>query len=243
MDRNIIGVAVLSATAGFVIGYALGKRKNELEFDEAVAEACEENRTYFHQKRAEFEERVANEQEEAYQERIRVEAAASALATYQGVEPLEEDLPIEAPSPVPVPELEPQEYTPEFAPEAILKTSEPEPMRRPTAPKPKAKPREPYVDRSKPYVVNVEEFLQNEDWSSSTLTYYEGDDTLADEEDRIMDDRDRLVVVGTHLSDFGVESNDENAVYIKNEKMMLYIEVVKDGGKYSDKVAGLGGNE
>jgi hypothetical protein len=258
MDKNIINAAVLSAVGGLGLGYALGRRRSSRAFDKAVAESSEEYREHFLRERTELEERILD-QETVYEKKLTefsivAADATNALTAYRGEQDLiqaadeisqrESMLTAEemdydktedeglTPDPEPVPQLE--------APWQPDPRNAPSPMRKPTPPKPK--PREPYVDKSKPYVVPVQEFLENEsNWSQSTLTYYEGDDTLADDKDAIMDDRSRLVLVGTNLSDFGKLSDSENSVYIKNEKMMLYIEVVKSEGKYSEEVAGLGG--
>jgi hypothetical protein len=228
--NNIIGIAVISAVVGLGLGYALGKRKKQLEFDEAVDEACAETRELYRQKRIELETHLAEVAQEAYEEHVRVEEAASALATYQGVEQLEEaepgdDFEFDVPTPVPVPELEPEEIAP---------VPEPEPKHKKAA----------YVDKSKPYVVTVDEVLNNEaDYANSTLTYYESDDTLTGEGDEILDDRSRLLTVGTNLSNFGELSGDPNVVYVRTDKINMYLEIVKHEGKYSEVVAGLGGNE
>lgn len=242
-----IQIAVLSAAAGMGLGYMLGKRVSSQEFDEAVAEACEENRQYFL--------RQAKKTEEHYEEKLQefslvAADATNALTRYRGEEELVEaatevaqiqysdydETEDEGFAPnvasVPVPELDP---IPVALPNDPENSPHPNPVHKP-------KHREPYVDKSKPYVIPVEEFVANEnEWPQSTLTYYEGDDVLVDEEDQnILDDASRLLLVGTHLSDFGVQSNDPRAVYLRNEKMHLELEVLKDQSKYADKVAGLG---
>jgi hypothetical protein len=100
-----------------------------------------------------------------------------------------------------------------------------------------------YVDRSKPYIISVEDFMLNEkEFTQRTLTYYQGDDTLT-EDDEVIEDSVRLKLVGTHLSDFGQMSNDPNAVYIRNLPLKQDLEIVRGFGKYSVEVAGLGDHE
>lgn len=247
MDTRI-QIAVLSAVGGFGLGYALGKRRSQTEFDEAVNEACNENREYFYRQRAKLEEERSDAQYEAHAATVRAEEAASALATYQGVESLQEAATevFEAeqiPEPAVAEYIERDVVTPEEQRAAWQPdpANSPSPMRRPTAPTPHR--REPYVDKSKSYIITAEEFLQGEEnFAQSTITYYEGDDTLCGEADDIMDDKSRLLLVGPHLSDFA-EQDDPNVLYLRNKPMHLDLEVIRNEGKYSDIVAGLGGNE
>lgn len=243
-----IQIGVLSAAAGFGLGYALGKRRSQTEFEEAVAEACNENREYFYRQRAKLEEERSDAQYEAQAATVRAEEAASALATYQGIESLQE-----AATEVAEAEQIPERAVEEYIERDVVTPAEqrstwqpdpansPSPMRKPTAPTPHR--RTPYVDKSKSYIITAEEFLQGEEnFSQSTITYYEGDDTLCGEADDILDDKSRLLLVGTHLSDFDVQDNP-NVLYLRNHPMHLDMEVIRNEGKYSVIVAGLGGNE
>jgi len=86
-----------------------------------------------------------------------------------------------------------------------------------------------------PYILHCEEFFNDEkDFHQSTLTYYEGDDILADETDQIIYNHAGL------LGDmrFGHGSKDPNVVYIRNEKMKCEWEVLRHTGHYSIEIAG-----
>lgn len=91
----------------------------------------------------------------------------------------------------------------------------------------------------RPYVISAEEFAENDgNYAEATLTYYEGDTVLADEQERDVPDINETV--GTeNLSCFGILSNDPNVVYVRNDKLNLLFEIVWSGGKYRELVLGL----
>lgn len=72
------------------------------------------------------------------------------------------------------------------------------------------------------YIVSEDEFFEQEDRSS--LTYYEGSDTLTDDKDDILDLED---FVGRENLKFGYGSNDPNVVFIRNEKYDMWAEVTR----------------
>lgn len=87
-----------------------------------------------------------------------------------------------------------------------------------------------------PYIISVEEYLQNEDDRTQTLiTYYAGDDVLVDENETPIPNRDKIV---GDLR-FGHGSNDANVVYVRNPKLDLEWEIVYDRGTYQEEVLGL----
>lgn len=88
-----------------------------------------------------------------------------------------------------------------------------------------------------PYVIHYDE--RNErDYSSSTLTYYAGDDVLCDERDKVIDARDEII--GDHnLDSFGHGSNDPVIVYIRNDALSAEFEIVKSEKTYAEEVHGL----
>lgn len=93
----------------------------------------------------------------------------------------------------------------------------------------------------RPYVIHRDEFMEGKDpdaWQSGSLTYYEGDDVLADESDKIID-ADRESVVGdANLSKFGYGSGDPNVVFVRNEVMTIDIEITRSTGTYAAEVHG-----
>lgn len=87
-----------------------------------------------------------------------------------------------------------------------------------------------------PYVISFEEFNENSfEHAQSTLTYYEGDDILAEADDSVIDAIE-AVVGNDNLRRFGHGSRDPNVVYIRNERTESDYEVVRSKGKYVDEV-------
>ena len=94
------------------------------------------------------------------------------------------------------------------------------------------------VDLTKPHIVSKDAFFMNEhDDEQVQITYYAGDDVLADENDDEIGDSDDKV--GDHnLKFFGHLSEDINIVYIRNPELGLSFEVARSAGKYSKEVQG-----
>lgn len=95
---------------------------------------------------------------------------------------------------------------------------------------------------SKPYVISEQEYEDNDhDHEQITITWYEGDRTLADPNDGIV----ALVeeTVGHDNLRFGHRSNDNDLVYIRHEHYRLDMKVVRHEGKYGEIVAGFVGAE
>lgn len=89
-----------------------------------------------------------------------------------------------------------------------------------------------------PFVITLEEFNNNEtEYEQSTLTYYDGDDVLADQKDAPIDDID-MVIGFENVLRFGHGSGDPNIVYIRNNKLTLDFEVTFSPGKFSKEVLG-----
>lgn len=91
----------------------------------------------------------------------------------------------------------------------------------------------------KPYIITHDEYFAAEkDYDTSSLTYYEQDDTLADEQDKPIREVDEII--GTdHLVRFGTASGDRNIVYVRNDRLETDYEVVKSGGSYVEEVLGM----
>lgn len=89
------------------------------------------------------------------------------------------------------------------------------------------------------YVITVDEFMEeNHDMDKVSLMYYEGDDTLADDSDKIVKDLEAIVGRET-LKFFGKGSQDENVVYVKNTDRKMLIEICKDARSYPVAVFGI----
>lgn len=87
-----------------------------------------------------------------------------------------------------------------------------------------------------PYILHVDEFIQNEsEFQQETLTYYAGDDVLADQLETPIYNYSELM----GALRFGHGSNDPNVVYIRNEKIKMEWEIIRHTGMFAIEVRGL----
>lgn len=88
---------------------------------------------------------------------------------------------------------------------------------------------------SVPYIIHRDEFFNEEmDFHQSTLTWYEGDNTLAAEDNTpVYNHHD---VIGDMR--FGYGSGDPNVFYVRNEKLRAEYEILRDDGRFQVKVLG-----
>lgn len=85
------------------------------------------------------------------------------------------------------------------------------------------------------FVIHQDEFGDTDN-PETTLSYYEGDDVLCDENDRPIEDQHKLV--GDCLDRFGQGSGDRNVVYIRNLDLEIDLEVTKSSKTYAEEVHG-----
>lgn len=94
------------------------------------------------------------------------------------------------------------------------------------------------LDASVPYIIHVDEFRENHaEHDQYTYTYYEADDVMANERDQTIDDLDETVGLG-NLGRWGHGSNDSNIVYVRNERLRLDFEIVRDRGSFAEQTSG-----
>lgn len=95
------------------------------------------------------------------------------------------------------------------------------------------------VQQGVPYLLHEDEWTNREmDFEQITLTYYEGDAVLADDQD------EPIQVVGPYIGDdtldnFGKGTGDENTVFVRNERLKAEFEICRSDGKYAHEVLGL----
>lgn len=86
-----------------------------------------------------------------------------------------------------------------------------------------------------PYVISHDEFMQGEkEYVQSSLRWFDGDDVLTDDKNVPIDEVD--LTVGECIRQFGHGSKDPRIVYVRNERMEVDFEVVKDDGTYAEYV-------
>lgn len=90
----------------------------------------------------------------------------------------------------------------------------------------------------RPYVISHDEYMENSyEHEQNSLTYYAGDDILADEREQHIDEVESLVGVD-NLKLFGHGSRDTNIVYVRNERVETDFEVTLNQGTYAEEVLG-----
>lgn len=89
-----------------------------------------------------------------------------------------------------------------------------------------------------PYVISVQEYMEGEKgYEQETLTYFEGDDVLADSRDNMIEEVE-ATVGHDNLERFGHGSNDKNLVYIRNDRQELDMEIIRSQGDFAKEVLG-----
>lgn len=91
----------------------------------------------------------------------------------------------------------------------------------------------------KPYIVEAEYYLENpDDYSQVTLSYYDEDDTVADDKDQAMPSHVEKKTIGEGNLRFGLGSGQKNVVYICNDELRLLAEVILVEGSFKEIVLG-----
>lgn len=95
------------------------------------------------------------------------------------------------------------------------------------------------VGGADPYVITVEEFMQdNEDYSKITVTYYEYDNTLSSEDDSIIQTHEKFLGMD-FMNYIGWESGSDHTVYVRNDNLSSDYEILVDPGSYEEEVLGI----
>jgi len=90
-----------------------------------------------------------------------------------------------------------------------------------------------------PYVITVEEFMQdNEDFAKITVNYYEYDNTLASEDESIVQNHESFLG-GDFQNYVGWKSGSDHTVYVRNENLSSDYEILVDPGSYEEEVLGI----
>lgn len=94
------------------------------------------------------------------------------------------------------------------------------------------------LNPDQPYTISFEEHNENApNHEQTTFMYYVQDDTLVDAQDKPVDNTDYFVG-DDNLTRFGHGSHDPNVVYVRNDKIDMDFEIVRDMGSYHKAVFG-----
>ena len=92
------------------------------------------------------------------------------------------------------------------------------------------------MDNDKPYVITVQEYSESDPtFEQTTITYYDQDDTLVDENEEPI--ADVTAVIGDQALDkFGEGSDDPDIVYVRNEVLSTDYEVIRIHKSYAEVI-------
>lgn len=232
---TLVVVGALGVVAGAAGGYFFAKRQLRSFYEDLATQEIAEAKEFYSNLNKVGPTGEPLTPLEVMEQRHGTEAAAEALAEYQGRQAVEKVLAEEG-------GLPPGEPYDEVIDEQQIEKIETQlhesrnVFKDPTFDLEEEKQ---YRTSDKPYIITHDEFFEAElEFDTSRVTYYELDDTLTDEHDKPITD-----VNGTigddHLVRFGSGSKDNNIVYIRNEKLQCDYEVVKSTGSYLEEVLGM----
>lgn len=94
-------------------------------------------------------------------------------------------------------------------------------------------------DPLQPYIISEDEFMQNDpDHTQVQVTYYQGDDILADAADDPIPDVNGTVGED-NLTRFGHGSDNANMVFVRNEVLNTDFEIERSFGNFAEEVHGI----
>ena len=92
-----------------------------------------------------------------------------------------------------------------------------------------------------PFLISVNEYFDEmREYQKLSITYFAGDNIVCYEDDSVMLDPEQSFGL-INLSRFGVKSDSEHIVYVRNPRISVDYEIVRDDGQYADMVAHLMG--
>lgn len=205
-----IGGAAVGLAVGVVIGYKLNKEKIKAEAFKQSEEEVAKIREIYQQK------------ETARQEKPSVAELVEEKGYGVEVGAVEEVFMIR-PLPAPVPgivEPTPGTATPAWDYRRELRHRE-------------------TLDEGEPYVIHQEEFMGKEKgYSQVTYTYYAIDDVLVDEEnDHPVPHPD--IVVGVNNLQFGHGTDDDDVVFVRNDKLEVDMEICRLNKSFEEEILGI----
>lgn len=89
------------------------------------------------------------------------------------------------------------------------------------------------------YIITKDEFFEDDSakpvpiHAQNTLTWYEKDSTLTDENDMFLDNSPKIIGK-TAVKNFGVGTDEPHIVYVRNVRLNAEYEIVQDPGSYRD---------
>lgn len=218
--RFQLGVtAVTSAAAGFGAAYALMRASLMKQFAQVAVEEIEDAKEFY---------RRQNKVDE-FETAVSAAEALGAVVTDLGYSPTDEEVDLrDAVEEFQETNLDPVRTREGVVVKNIFSEPEPEVEEEPLPPR----------DTGRPYVISHDEFMSNDDeYEQVQVTYWEGDDVMADDRSQPIPDVESLVGE-ENLVRFGLQSKDRNIVYVRNEEREMDFEIVRSTGKFAQEVFG-----
>jgi hypothetical protein len=209
---TVTAASLISAGAGAVVGYKVAERRLTLHFEERILRETAGMRVFYSQAKQPFDT---------------PEEALAAMVSAEQESP-------ESPA-----STTPERVAYHKIVKSYVEDNPPEESEGPrvdfTPP-----PVEPHVQNffDKPVIISQDEFVNEESgYMQGTLVYYVQDGALCDERDQLIESIDD--VVGADNLRFGEQSSDENTVHVRNPKLQLEWEIVRNHGSYGRDVQGI----
>ena len=224
---TVVALSVVGgAVAGAVGGYFLAKKRFQTIYQEQAEGDIEEMRAYFESKKEEVKAKADAAAQEAWHLVYRTDEDA------EPEDLLDEDIESRSELNVVLKNLE--------CDTAITGTSRPDLVEQRVSLRAKEADRkfEAAIPQDGPYLISIEEFSdERREYSKISLTWFEIDTTLMDDREHLIDDVTSSVGNEFHVN-FGFRSQDDNVVYVRNDKVGSDFEITRDQRSYQEVVLG-----
>lgn len=90
-----------------------------------------------------------------------------------------------------------------------------------------------------PYIISIDEYMEDDTpFTKVEMTYFEGDGTLVDVNDKPIPDIDNMIGA-KNLGHWGEGTTDKEQFYVRNERLEIDIEVTRDEQTYTRSILGI----
>lgn len=230
---------MFGASMGFYIGRRFGKEKIKAEAFEVSQREVENIREFYRANKDEAKGPVDFHPDEAVV--VRPSATGVRVQQKPSVEEIVEERGYSTRAPS---EGEPERPLPPPVPVSPTPRRSAGPRSRLTTEPPARENQWNYATEAKtrspdhPYIIHENEFVNSETgYGKVEYTYYEGDNVLVGEDERPLPDVNGTVGLGNLR--FGHGAQDDDVVFVRNDRLNLEMEITRVTGQYEEEVLGL----